>query len=103
MTKEYPTDAELKKIEEWSYENGFEGLGEYVCNLWHFSDWAEFRDWKTDDFDVEYRELRLATAGWSGNESIIGALNKNMMFGMLCWQSSHRGGLHIYHIPKIKK
>jgi len=100
---DYPTEEELKKIQEWPCENdGFLSLAEYVCSLWHFSDWAEFRDWKKDDFDTEYRELRLATAGWSGNEDIISALYDNTMFRMLCWQSSHRGGLHIFHIPKLK-
>lgn len=102
MNNEYPTEEELKTIENWGYKDGFEKLAEYVCNLWHFSEWAEFRDWKKDDFDTEYRELRLATAGWSGNEDIVSALYKNVMFRMLCWQSSHRGGLHIFHIPKIK-
>lgn len=100
----YPTEETLKRIEEWDWQDeGFFGLAEFICNIWHFPDWAEYRDWAKDDFDREYRELRLATAGWSGNESIISALNKNVMFSMMCWQSSHRGGLHIYHITKIKK
>ena len=96
----YPTDEQLGAVEKWPYED-CEGLAEYVCNLWHFENWAELRDWKKDEFGHEYRELRLATAGWSGNEDIVSALNKNMMFSMLCWQSSHRGGLHIYHIRKL--
>lgn len=102
MEDEYPTQEELIKIETWDYKDDFEGLGEFVCNLWHFSDWAVYRDWAKDEYGGEYRELRLATAGWSGNESIISALHENRMFSMLCWQSSHRGGLHIYRIPKIK-
>lgn len=98
MDQEYPTEEQLKNIEEWDLKES-EALGEYVCNLWHFSDWAEFREVKKNEYGRDYRELRLATAGWSGNESIISALHKNTMFFMLCWQSSHRGGLHIYHIP----
>ena len=103
MKEEYPTEEELKKIREWELEDDFEKLAEYVIRLWHFEDWAEFRDWKKDEYDTEYRELRLATAGWSGNEDIVSALYENMMFRMLCWYSNHRGGLHIYHIPKLKK
>jgi hypothetical protein len=98
----YPTEDELKRIEEWTLRDGFEALGEYVCSLWYFSNWAEFRDWKKDEYGDEYRELRLATAGWSGNEEIVSALDRNRMFNALCWQSSHRGGLYIYHIPKLK-
>lgn len=102
MENDYPTEEELQKIREWTYEdNGFFALAEYVCNLWHFDDWATYRDWATDEYGRRYRELRLATAGWSGNESIISALDKNTMFNMLCWQSSHRGGLHIYHVPDL--
>lgn len=102
MIDEYPTEQELETIRNWDYKDDFEKLGEYVVALWHFSDWAEFRSWKKDEHDTEYRELRLATAGWSGNESIVSALYENVMFRMLCWQSSHRGGLHIFHIPHIK-
>ena len=103
MDNEYPTKEELQKIQDWKYEDGYEKLAEYILNLWHFSDWAFLRDWAIDEFGTKYRELRLATAGWSGNEDIVSALNRNQMFTMMCWQSSHRGGLHIYHIPKLKK
>lgn len=100
----YPTEAALKRIREWEWkEDGFFGLADFVVSLWHFDDWATYRPMAKDEDGHEYRELRLATAGWSGNESIIAALHQNMMFAMLCWQSSHRGGLHIYHIRKIKK
>lgn len=103
MKEDYPTEEELDQIENWPYES-FDTLARHICeNLWHFEDWAVYREPAKDDFDNEYRELRLATAGWSGNESIISALHRNKMFGMLCWQSSHRGGLHIYHIPVRKK
>lgn len=104
MEEEYPTKEQLSKIQEWDYQDGgYFDLADYVISLWHFPDWAVYRDWAKDDYGREYRELRLATAGWSGNEDIISALHKNVMFEMLCWQSSHRGGLHIYHIPKLEK
>lgn len=101
--EEYPTEKELKTIREWDYKQGYEELAQFVISIWHFPDWAEYRDWKKDEYGQGYRELRLATAGWSGNEDIISALFDNVMFRMLCWQSSHRGGLHIFHIIKIEK
>lgn len=102
MEHDYPTEEELEKIRKWDWkDDGFFALAEYILNLWHFPDWATYREMTKNDHEQEYRELRLATAGWSGNESIISALNHNQMFNALCWQSSHRGGLHIYHIRKI--
>lgn len=100
MEEDYPTEKQLESIALWDYKD-FYGLAEYVCNLWHFQDWAEYRPEKEGEFGEKYRELRLATAGWSGNEDIIAALRKNWMFMSLCWQSSHRGGLYIFHIKKI--
>jgi|SRR4051794_2453438 hypothetical protein len=101
---EYPTEDELKAIREWPYEQGYEKLVEYVGEIWHWPDFGfTLRDWAKDDFDTPYRELRLATGEWSGNESIICALYDNMMFRMICWYSSHRGGLHIFHVVKLKE
>ena len=98
----YPTEETIKRIENWDWkEDRFLGLADLIHQIWHFSGAALFRDWAKDEFGDEYRELRLATCGWSGNESIISALDRNRMFNALCWQSSHRGGLHIYHIRKI--
>jgi hypothetical protein len=40
----------------------------------------------------------LATGG-CGNEQIIGTLGGSM-FHLRFWESSHRGGLHVYEVPK---
>lgn len=99
---EYPTEAQLERIQEWGYR-GFEDLALFVQKIWHWGeDYARLSDWKVDEFGTEYRQFELITGGWSGNEDIVCALNKNQMFNMMCWYSSHRGGLHIYHIKKIK-
>lgn len=51
-------------------------------------------------------EVRIVTGGWSGNEDVIGVLerglegNSTTMFSMAYWDSSHRGGLHVYRIPQ---
>ena len=44
-------------------------------------------------------QVRLADFGII----IIGALYDNLMFRMICWSSSHRVGLHIFHIIKLNK
>lgn len=99
MNRKYPTEEELKMIEEWDYKD-CDGLAQFVVNLWEY-DSVKYEEWENDEFGDPYRMLWLATGGWSGNEDIIGALHRNRMFNMLCWQSSHRGGLHIYHIKKL--
>jgi hypothetical protein len=40
--------------------------------------------------------VSLATGGCSGNEQIIAG----SMFHLRFWESSHRGGLHVYEVPK---
>lgn len=102
MDNRYPTDEELIKIETWDYTDSFFDLAKFVQSIWNWGeDYAQISGEKTDEFDHKYRELRLITGGWSGNEDIVGALNDNRMFSMLCWQSSHRGGMHIYHIREV--
>ncbi len=98
---EYPTEEDLKKIEEWDYLD-FENLALFVQSIWHWGeDYARLSDWKVNEFNTDYRMLELITGGWSGNEDIICALNRNQMFNMMCWYSSHRGGHHIYQIKRI--
>jgi len=41
--------------------------------------------------------LRIATGGWSGCEDIVEALMGNI-FGRMRWESSHRGGLHVFKL-----
>ena len=102
MDNRYPTDEELQKIEQWDYSN-FEELTLFIQSIWNWGeDYARLGPWKEDDHKTNYREFVLITGGWSGNEDILVALHNNKMFQMMCWYSSHRGGLHIYHIKNIK-
>jgi hypothetical protein len=101
--REYPTEEQLKAIEEWDYTD-LEGLFRFIQSIWWMGeDMAEISDVKKDEYGREYRMVKLVTGGWSGNEDILRALHKNYMVGMISWQSSFRGGLHIYHIRKIEK
>lgn len=87
----YPTEEELKKIEEWPYNN-FEELMEYVKERWEFADAGYWRQ--------EGNTYYLSTGGWSGNEDIIHALQKNVMFWAMCWYESKRGGHYKFVLPK---
>lgn len=63
-------------------------------SLWKYADAGYWRQ--------RGRTYRISTAGWSGNESIIGVLQENRLFWILCWQRSRRGGHYVFRIPKIR-
>lgn len=89
---EYPSEASLYLIREWSHED-FAGLMEFVRDVWH---WPEFGFTSDDDHD----HFELHTGGWSGNEEIISALQDNGMFWSMCWEQSRRGGHYIFKVRK---
>ena len=86
---EYPTESELKKIRNW--EGDLLDLAHYVISLWSYPDRAKLYKGK-DFFGKSIKKLYLSTGGWSGNEGIMGALQRNFMFWSLCWVQSKRGG-----------
>lgn len=94
----YCTDQELKYIDDWQ--------GGTVKEILDFLEFIkEIFSWYHErEIVVKKRvvHVRLATSGWSGNEEIINHLNNNLWFGSRFWESSHRGGLHIYKIPITK-
>lgn len=91
----YPTDEALQRIEEWPYAEGFDNLMRYVESLWAYGD-CFYRD-------PYNRAYVLVTGGWSGNESVVGALSRNLVFWGMCWDSSHRGGKHKFTLRDIQK
>lgn len=93
----YPTDAALERIRTWPCED-WRGLLEHIRPYWE--DDPGYGSWRRTR-----RRLRLATGGWSGNEDIIGALDRSC-FGIIAWESTHRGGLHVYdleHMPRERR
>ena len=81
----YPTEETLEIIAKW--ENDYENLMEFVREAWR---------WKDDYFHLTIKDgermHELHTGGWSGNESLMGALKQNQLFWVMCWQESRRGG-----------
>lgn len=88
----YPEERELKEIHEWPYKD-FISLMEYVKERWRYTDDGFWR--------VEGNEYHISTGGWSGNESIIGALKENLMFWSMCWMSSRRGGHYVFEVKVL--
>jgi len=88
----YPTEQELEKIEKWPH-NDFRGLMDFIHDIWEFAEWG-WSEKKLKDA-IEYD---ISTGGWSGNEDIIRALEKNPLFWTMCWEQSRRGGYYIFHV-----
>ena len=103
----YPTEAALEKIRTWPW-NDTRAMFDYIHDLWAYADsgfWTE-KEVVQDDFNIhEYDKPRLryyiSTAGWSGNESIIGAMKENTMFWTLNWVQSRRGGHYIFELKEF--
>jgi len=98
----YPLEEELKRIREWPWEKSdWDGLLEFVKTIWWAPDWGWHNgiveDWITE---ASMKRYQISTGGWSGNESIIGALHLNHMFWMFCWKQSRVGGHYIFEVPQ---
>lgn len=95
----YPTEGTLEVIRKWpmeTYANAHD-LMLYCQRAW--SDYGflrcskrRTRPWKNSKI-LEWHWTAV-TGGWSGNESILSALEDNTMFWMVCWEMSERGGRH---------
>ena len=93
----YPTEATEKFIASWPNYMQFRELMEYVKKAWRYADWG----WSEEETTDGGRRYSISTAGWSGNESLIGALQDNRMFWMLCWQESRRGGHYVFEVRAL--
>lgn len=104
----YPTGAALDVIELWHWTDA-KGWFKFIEGLWHLRSWG----WKEVDETHEWNKLEqykdrivhryyISTAGWSGNESIIHAMNHNEMMWHLNWVESRRGGHYIFELKEFK-
>lgn len=84
----YPTDEAIAYIEQ--FRGTPQHLTTLVADLWHLIDVTPVTNPDTGAVTVE-----LITGGWSGNESIVSALDQTA-YRWLGWQSSERGGRHVY-------
>lgn len=92
--QEYDETSEIKKIREWPWQDGWADLLAFVRTFWHIPDWG---------FKQDGKDYAISTGGWSGNEELMGALRANIMFWMVCWKSSRRGGHFEFEIPEKVK
>ena len=88
----YPSEETLKSIADVKVNTYTDciALLQAIRPIWQFADagyWAQVGD-----------TFLVSTAGWSGNESIVDALQQNHMFWALCWESSRRGGHYTFKV-----
>jgi hypothetical protein len=102
----YPTEITIKYIRRWHFHDA-KSMFEYIKKFWAFANDGYWREEivTEDEFNgLEYDEPRLryiiSTAGWSGNEAIIRAMQENHMIWHLCWVESRRGGHYIFELTE---
>lgn len=89
----YPDEVSLKAIEEWDIlKQGVQGLLNLVEENTHTPDWSIFIKGK------KVLRFEYHTGGWSGNEDIISALRRNILFWPLFWEKSTKGGHYYFKI-----
>lgn len=84
----YPSEEALELIEHWPHDKAKELL-EAVRGIWMY---ATSGYWNVDEVGA----IHASTAGWSGNESIISAMEKNIMIWSQVWIANRRGGHYIF-------
>jgi hypothetical protein len=77
----YPTEETLKAIREWPTDD-LPAMLTFCEKAWQYKDYV-VHEGDTWEFH---------TGGWSGNESIIQAMDDNQLFWIRYWKSSERGG-----------
>ena len=99
----YPTDDALKIIRLWHW-NDQKGWFNFIKSIWYMASWG----WAEGETDHEWDKSKkvyrynISTAGWSGNESIIRAMQESDMMWHLTWVQSRRGGHYIFEIYQLK-
>lgn len=103
----YPTELALEVVEKWHWDD-IPGWFKFIESLWAYREfgWTEKdepHDWnmlKGYENKIVHRYY-ISTAGWSGNESIIRAMQKNNMMWYLNWVQSRRGGHYIFELKEF--
>ena len=98
---DYPTKDCLTLISEWHHSDPT-GWFEFINQQWYATDWGWSSNvkphrFKENEFVMEHN---VSTAGWSGNEAIIRAMEKNNMLWWMTWYESRRGGHYIFEVEK---
>lgn len=100
----YPTEESLDRIRSWAIDTlaDFEAAMDFAGAAWSYPEyWCKDRDWIDPEWPSRRPMLRyvFSTGGWSGNESIVEAIEQNRMVQMIGAWSWRRGGHYEYRFP----
>ena len=100
----YPTEETLERVRTWPINSGKDVTEAFafIRDHWNYRDHFirkrnRVRRWKGD---ILHRAYEVHTVGWSGNESLIGAMEDNLMLWMLTWQRIERGGHYLFLVAE---
>ena len=88
----YPTEQSLNYVKSWPYKN-MVSLFEFIKPAFDKYGLIEL-----EENEDNKKKWTIATGGWSGCEDVIDALRDNYIFWALYWDSSYRGGKHIFKL-----
>lgn len=103
----YPTEDALEAIERWHWDDA-RGWFKFIEGLWWYSNmlWIECEggidQYLNKQLDPKTIRYHVSTGGWSGNESIIRAMQQNDMMWHLNWVQSRRGGHYIFELKDLE-
>ena len=99
----YPTEETLDRIKWWPVGSSadFAAAMDFAGRAWSYPDyWEKADNWPDPDmFDHPCLRYVFSTGGWSGNESIVEAIEANQMLQMIGAWSWRRGGHYEYRFP----
>lgn len=97
----YPTADALRLIENWHLDDP-QGWFLFIQQVWYMSDWGWHSNIVPHRFreKTKIRQYDISTAGWSGNEEIIRAMQKNEMLWWKTHYQTRRGGHYIFEVEQ---
>lgn len=103
----YPTDETLDAIEHWPINKASdaEALMDFIGRAWSYPDyWRKQDHWRDQSrYGIASRTVyryTFSTGGWSGNESLVTALEHNVLAQMLGAYSWRVGGHYEYRFSR---
>jgi hypothetical protein len=103
----YPTEETLRRIREWSMKTpaDFIAVMDFAGRAWnhHYGSWRIARVLSQSVGEPkESDRYTFSTGGWSGNESVVDAIEHNRMLQMIGAYSWRRGGHYEYRFDAPK-
>lgn len=95
----YPTETALEAVEKWHWIDA-QGWFDFIQSIW-YGRWKVKEEQHEIFKDRQVTRFYVSTDGWSGNESIIRAMEKNGMMWSLNWVQSRRGGHYIFELREF--